>query len=93
MLARSLGWMDVAGFFLAPIGGGLCLIFHGLTRVDGSSNFRASSNDSIETVEVPEELPSPEELLDISLSNSSIKLCWLCIHAFKSSHFVTHIYF
>ena len=40
-------------------------IFHGLGLVDGSGKFGASSKDSIETVEVLEELPSSETLLGI----------------------------
>ena len=40
-------------------------IFHVLGLVDGSDKFGASSKDSIEMVEVLEELPSSEALLDI----------------------------
>ena len=36
----------------------MSFIFRSLARVDGSSDFRASIKDSIETVEVLEELPS-----------------------------------
>ena len=43
-------------------------IFRGLARVDGFSDLRASSKDSVETVEILEELPSTEASLDISPS-------------------------
>ena len=42
-------------------------IFRGLARVDGFSDLRASSKDSVETVEVLEELPSTSP--DISPSS------------------------
>ena len=44
-------------------------IFRGLARVDGFSDLRASSKDSVETVEVLEKLPSTEASLDISPSS------------------------
>ena len=60
--------------------------------MDGSGSFRACSKDSVETVEVVEELPSPEASQDVSPSLrmavplSSIQDCWLIGRAAILSH-------